>query len=200
MLNCRYCDKELKNSNSLKNHECRCPKNLNRNYVNGMTGKKGSNHYIKCKELGLPKPQYDTSNRKRSGVALWSSEKKSEVAKALGLGGYRENAGISKKYKVFDSFGNATTLQSSYELKCSEILNELNITWIRPKCLRYNNNKRYFPDFYLVDYDIYLDPKNDYKAKQDEIKIKCVVEQNNVKLFVLKKIHISKEYIQCLCS
>ena len=52
-------------------------------------------------------------------------------------GGYRENAGRSKKFKVKDSFGKTVTLQSSYELKCSEILNELNIKWIRPNYLNY---------------------------------------------------------------
>lgn len=46
MLLCKFCKKECKNTNSLKNHESRCPLNLNRNYKNGMTGKKGSNQYV----------------------------------------------------------------------------------------------------------------------------------------------------------
>jgi hypothetical protein len=109
-------------------------------------------------------------------------------------GGYRPNAGISKKFKVLDSFKNEVCLQSTYELRCSEILNELGIQWIRPKALKYDN-KNYFADFYLTDFDLYLDPKNDYKAKLDEDKIKKVVEQNNVKVFVLLEKHLTQEYI-----
>ena len=69
------------------------------------------------------------------------------------IGGYRANAGRSKKFKVIDSYGKHTILQSTYELKCSELLNELNIKWLRPKSLKYDN-KNYFADFYLPDYEI----------------------------------------------
>jgi|688.fasta_scaffold01889_79 hypothetical protein len=112
-------------------------------------------------------------------------------------GGYRENAGRSQKTKVIDSFGKLTTLQSSYELRCSEILNNLNIKWLRPKALKYDN-RNYFADFYLPEYDIWLDPKNSYKAKQDEEKIAKVIEQNNVKLFILLKEQLTEEYIRTI--
>jgi very-short-patch-repair endonuclease len=36
---CQFCGKECKNANSHRNHERTCPKNPNRNYKNGMTGK-----------------------------------------------------------------------------------------------------------------------------------------------------------------
>lgn len=115
------------------------------------------------------------------------------------LGGYRPNAGRSKKFHVTDSFGTAVCLQSTFELKCSEILDELGIRWIRPKSLIYDN-RRYFPDFYLVDYDIFLDPKNDYLAKIDQVKIDKVIEQNNVKVYILTEEKINDEYIKRLCS
>ena len=113
------------------------------------------------------------------------------------MGGYRENAGHSKKFRVQDSFGNDVVLQSSYELQCSEVLNSLNIKWIRPKSLSYDDRK-YFADFYLIEYKIYLDPKNDYKAKQDTDKIQKVIEQNNVVIHVLTKKQITEEYIKML--
>jgi hypothetical protein len=167
---------------------------LNRKYKNGMTGKSGTNQYAKAKSLGLPKPTYDTSNRSIGGCFAWSSEKRSEHARKNNFGGYRENAGHSKKFKVVDSFGKETTLQSSYELRCSELLNGLGIKWLRPKALKYDN-KNYFADFYLPELDIWLDPKNAYKAKQDYDKIKKVIEQNNVKLFVLLEEQLTTEYI-----
>ena len=110
------------------------------------------------------------------------------------LGGYRENAGHSKKFKVKDSFGKETTLQSTYELSMSNLLNELNIKWLRPKALKYNN-KNYFPDFYLTDYNVYIDTKNDYLIRIDNAKIQQVILENNIKLYVISLKQITKEYI-----
>lgn len=124
----------------------------------------------------------------------------SKTQKINGIsGGYRENAGRSKKFKVYDAFGKAVTLQSTYELNCSEILAELGINWLRPKYLRYDN-KKYFADFYLPDYNIWLDTKNDYLAKLDAEKIKKVREQNEIKLTVLLEHQITKDYIARLAE
>lgn len=41
---CSYCCSERKNKNSWLNHERTCPSNPNRNYKNGMTGKKAWNN------------------------------------------------------------------------------------------------------------------------------------------------------------
>ena len=132
-----------------------------------------------------------------TGCAVWTKEERSVAARNQGFGGYRENAGCSKKFRVNDSFGKYTCLQSSFELRCSEILNELRIKWIRPKAVKYDG-KNYFADFYLPEYDIWLDPKNNYKAKLDAEKIKKVIEQNKIKLFVLLEGQLTKEYIGSL--
>ena len=204
MSNCVFCNKET-TTRSHKNHERCCPSNPNRNYKNGMTGKQSWNK-------GLTK---DTDDRiKNASIKLSETLKNLEghgfcskeyfespnhkLNSSKG-GGYRENAGRSKKFKVIDSYGKETTLQSSYELKCSEILNELDIKWLRPKALKYDN-RNYFADFYLPDFDIWLDPKNDYKASLDAEKIKSVIEQNNVKLFVVLQHQLTPEFIKSLCS
>lgn len=150
-----------------------------------------------AKYVDITKKQYSSGQRKAAGCFAWSSEKKSVVAKERGLGGYRENAGISKKFRVTDSFGNEVVLQSTYELKCSEIMNELQIKWIRPKSLKYDG-KNYFADFYLPNYNIYLDPKNSYKAKLDIEKIDKVRKQNNVIIHVLLEEHLNKEWFYSL--
>ena len=115
------------------------------------------------------------------------------------IGGYRPNAGISKKHRVLDSFGNEVVLQSSYELACSEILNDKRIRWIRPKALKYSG-RNYFADFFLVDFNIYLDPKNSYKAKLDRQKIEKVIEENSVQVYILTEDMINEEYITTLVS
>lgn len=58
------------------------------------------------------------------------------------------------------------SLESSFEILVAKSLDENNIRWSRPKRFQYvdlNDKKHtYTPDFYLPDYDVYLDPKNDY--------------------------------------
>lgn len=82
-------------------------------------------------------------------------------------------------------------LQSSYELKVAKELDKYNIKWTRPTYLKYidkfNKNRKYFPDFYLVNYDIYLDPKNNYLITKDTDKINRASKQNNVKILILRE-------------
>ncbi len=193
MFICQYCDKECKNKNSHINHERLCPKNKNRNYVSHTVGltawNKGLTGDSRCSKKGTKGRPHTEQTKIRL----------SKIAKDRGFGGYRENAGRSKKYKVIDSFGKETTLQSSYELKCSELLNELKIKWLRPKALKYNG-KKYFADFYLPDLDIYLDPKNSHKAKLDKEKIETVKQQNNVNVYILLEEHLTLDFLKSLCS
>ncbi len=94
-------------------------------------------------------------------------------------------------------------LQSSYELRCSKILDSLGVRWNRGTFVRYEMNersKRYFPDFYLVDCDMYLDTKNDYLIAVDRIKIETVRSQTNVKLIVLSDRDITEDFISKLLS
>jgi hypothetical protein len=200
---CKYCEKICKNKISLSAHERLCPHNKNRKYVSHTLGKTAWNK-------GLTK---DTSE-----IILKSSEKLKETINDISFtikgcctkewslsetgiltnsknGGYRDHSGTSKKYKVLDSFGNVVTLQSSYELLCSEILNELCIKWVRPSYLKYDD-KKYFPDFYLPEINIYLDPKNDYLAKIDFEKIEKVKQQNSVMVFILTKNQLTTDYIR----
>lgn len=115
----------------------------------------------------------------------------------LGANGQRQG----KNYFVEDSYGEIKRLESSYEFKTYEILRSLSIKWTRPKFINYTMNgkaKRYFPDFYLPDYNIYLDPKNDYLIEKDKDKIKTVIEQSMIQLYVLSFEMIKQNYIQCL--
>jgi hypothetical protein len=82
---------------------------------------------------------------------------------------------------------------------CAKILDNLNIKWFRPSYLKYDD-KKYFPDFYLPNFDIYLDPKNNYKALQDEEKINKVINENNVKVYVLTLDLLTEDNIKRLCS
>lgn len=93
-------------------------------------------------------------------------------------------------------------LESSWEKKLAEDLDKNNIQWIRPK-----NNfkwkdkdgkiKRYYPDFYIPELNLYIDPKNPYLAKLDKYKINYVIKKYNLNLLIISDPKLlSLEYIK----
>lgn len=118
----------------------------------------------------------------------WKQEA-SKRAKENNLGGWHTSR--SFEYK-------GVKLDSSYEVKFAEDLDKNKIKWSRPKPLLYKLNEvehRYYPDFYLDDYDVYVDTKNDYLINHvnpkygitDVEKIHLVEQQNGVKIYILDK-------------
>ena len=108
--------------------------------------------------------------------------------------------GGQRKYKSHNYKG--IHLDSSYELKVAMSLDEHKINWIRPTFMWYvdenGNKRRYYPDFYLPDHDVYLDPKNDYLIKTDTAKIQQAASQNNVRIVILDKDHLDWSSIQTI--
>lgn len=94
-------------------------------------------------------------------------------------------------------------VDSTYEKILAEDLTRNNIKWTRCNRFKYIDNKGklhyYTPDFYLPDYNIYLDPKNDYLIDninpilgyRDIDKVKWVEEQNNIRVIILDKNNLS---------
>ena len=91
--------------------------------------------------------------------------------------------GSRKPVKYFNNNENKEVLlESSWEVEVATKLDEYDIKWIRPKFIKWEDSlgktRRYFPDFYLPDYDMYLDPKNPYCMNKDKEKMtiieKCV--------------------------
>ena len=76
---------------------------------------------------------------------------------------------------------NGIKLDSSWELALAKRLDELNIRWIRPNPLPWIDKSgiihNYFADFYLLDYDLYLDPKNPGAIRVQKEKIECLLSQ-----------------------
>ena len=208
-LFCQYCGKQCKSINSLKQHEYRCNKNPNSVKCNG-----GFNNYnkrlhsgeINSWNKGLTKntdervKQQSITYKQRYAEGLIIhvpcthtlefKNKQSKRAYDRKLGGHSPSKHI---------FYNNVLLESTYEYKLAKALTENNVIWIRPKPIIWidNNGKkhRYYPDFYLPEYDVYLDPKNDYLINNvnkrigltDTEKIHKVSEQNNIKIFILTK-------------
>lgn len=117
-------------------------------------------------------------------------------------GGYRENSVKGNGMWVIDSYGNNVFLQSSYEVRLANSLNSNNVVWIRPAYFNWidENNKKhkYFPDFYLPQYDTYLDPKNKLLLERDFIKIKTVRDQNGINVLMFGKDHLEWDNLKTL--
>ena len=84
-------------------------------------------------------------------------------------------------------------LDSSWELVLAKRLDEQSIEWNRPNPIPLVDNEQithnYFPDFYLPEYDLFLDPKNPYAIKAQKKKLDCLLLQykNIVILDTLEK-------------
>lgn len=77
---------------------------------------------------------------------------------------------------------NGILLDSSWELELAKRLDFLNIRWVRPEPIKWSDDAgiehNYFPDFYLVDHDVYLDPKNQQAIKSQLHKLKNLLTQH----------------------
>lgn len=194
-IECEKC-KNLVTKNNLQRHINSC---------NGLGTKRnrpkkgrGTNIWNK----GLTKETNDKVKKNSEAISLAikgkptlphsekTKKKLSEIAKLNKLGGHTSKKRV--KYKNI-------VLHSSYEQKVAEQLDQNNIRWNRPNPLKWIDvngiEHRYYPDFYLLDYNIYLDPKNDYLINKDQDKIKRVSEQNQVKVIVLDKNNLTWEKI-----
>lgn len=127
----------------------------------------------------------------------------SKAAKDRGFGGVTQSRWI--EYKGFK-------LGSSYELKLAESLDLNNVKWIQPSKLKYTDNlgnvRSYTADFYLPDYDVYLDPKNDFLINNinpslgffDKEKIKWASEQNSISVLILNKNQLDWQIVKLLLT
>jgi len=81
-------------------------------------------------------------------------------------------------------------MDSSWEVNIAKWMDNNGIAWERNKklCLWWTdtlgNRRRYHPDFYIPSLNIYIDTKNSYLMIKDEFKIRKVIEENKITLFV----------------
>lgn len=211
MFICKYCSKECKNKNSLAQHEIRCKENPNRiktiatnnfkKYTEdvkaGKREKKFTNQYTKAKALGLPAPVISEETRKKLGKGgrnqVWDDARRKKHSESMKLA-VKNNP---DSYSCSCVNGrtprinyNGILLNGKWELDVAKFLDANKIIWERPnKPFEYeweNKIHLYFPDFYLPDYDIYIEVKG-YERERDRCKWKVVPN-----LLVLKKKEIEQ--------
>lgn len=111
-------------------------------------------------------------------------------------GGYRTNSGTSKFY---GQYYKNVWMDSSWEVALAIRLDELNIIWERDNTKYFlyidldGKERKYYPDFYLPDFNIYLECKG-YWTEKIRHKIKNVQEKNNFTLIILDDINLIKSF------
>jgi len=171
-------------------------KNFNANIISYNNGRmpwqlgKNKDNCEGLNKISKKLKKYYENNKSTFYGRKHTKEAKEKIRKAAiknELGGHTSKRSIYYKKKNDDII----YLQSSYEEKVARELDKNNIIWERPKYLKYidkeNIEHRYYPDFYLIDYNIYLDPKNYYLQKKDKEKINLVKKQNNVNIIILSE-------------
>lgn len=183
-MNCKFCGKECKNDNSLRNHQRLCKLNPERQSTPFQDKEKQKDISKIRKEKGLlnqwSNPNYTISDEtinKLSKVAIKRNANESEDTKA------KRKATIVKKVengewhvslaKAHHYSYNGVDLHGKWELKYAKWLDENQIKWQRCKdSFSYEFEgkvRRYTPDFYLIDSDEYIEIKG-YKTEKDDAK------------------------------
>ena len=187
MWYCKHCGKgfDFEKPNQMANHSRWCELNPKRKEY----AKKLSYARDCISEEGKKQNQFTTGKVKAHSLETKAKigkaskgRKHSDTTKEL----MREKALASNHRRLRKSTsvyvkadGTKVLLDSSWEVKVAAILDEMEIKWERPDPLYYELNgirHRYYPDFYLIDYNLYLDPKNDFAIKNQQDKINVLLE------------------------
>lgn len=176
IIYCQYCNKECKSLNSVKQHERFCDKNPNKQeFILSQYNKlrKPSNQYIKARILDLPMPIVTDETKTKISKANTGKKHKEEIKQKI-KESVQQNINNDNWHL---SFSKARTIeykgykfQGSWEVAFAKYLDNLNIKWERSNKkfdYTYNNdNHKYLPDFYLPDYNLYIEIKG-YPTQRD---------------------------------
>lgn len=188
---CKHCSTQYDTANKPKgwmaNHSRWCVKNPKRNTYNqdlskARAAKTPEGRVAAAEKLKIlhRDGRYDHLDRKNFlGKKHTDASKKKISEGALKSKHRRLRKGVV--------FYKGVMLDSSWELALAKRLDVLGIIWLRPEPFKWVDKMgvyhNYFADFYLPDYDIYLDPKNPYALKVQKEKLDLLLEQyNNIKI------------------
>ena len=160
IMECVYCQKEYDNSSGLKNHQLRCGHNPNR-----VLQKPKNRELANLKLSEAAKKYYSIpGNKEKQSVIMRKTVLENPES-------YSDNnvVGRSKHFTI-----DGIRYNSTWEYEVALYLTENNIKWQRKnlKPLSYEWNGKwhlYFPDFLLIDHDIYIEVKG-YETDRDRAK------------------------------
>lgn len=194
---CKHCnetfDLSSKASGWMANHSRWCQKNPKRllyseNLVKARNSKRNFNNQYTYGAL----ISEETKEKQRLALTgrKHTVEAKEKIRqKALSSNHRRLRKGVVE-YK-------GILLDSSWELALAIRLDELGIKWIRPDPLKWMDKEgiihNYFSDFYLLEYDIYIDPKNHYAIQVQKEKLDIILNQYK-NILILDTLQKCKEF------
>jgi len=199
---CKYCSEKFciddKPSGWMGNHTRWCLSNPKRDeYINSDNLAKARaakkifhNQYTKAIADGREVPVSPSKGKSRQGFPHTEETKKR----------LSEKARLSKRRRLRKGtiVYQGVLLDSKWELELAKRLDDLHIDWIRPDPIEWIDEKglvrNYFPDFYLPDYDLYLDPKNPYACEVQKDKIDALLTQVQ-NLVIIKTLKECKTYM-----
>lgn len=194
MLLCKFCSKECKNENSLRNHERLCKQNPNCQ-ESSLTKYHASGASIghKAGKTGLPawnKGLLGTFTGKTHSDE--TKKKMSESKNKLYASGWECKAGRCPKYDYSSPIAGDIKVDGSWELVFCRYADANNLTWIRnKKRFRYIKpngvESTYQPDFYVKEWGSYVEIKG-YETDLDKSKWSQFPER----LKILRKQEISE--------
>jgi hypothetical protein len=205
-MECVYCNKICKNKNSLQNHERLCKLNPNRQIL-----KSNFIEYNNKVKNGEIKPKNQFTKALENGI-VWEvkQETKDKLSKTLKgrklsihhkeriqIGMKRAVKEHSESYTANNVSGrtpiiiyNGFRLKGTWELETAKWFDRNNIKWTNIfSGFEYEWNGTthlYFPDFYLMDFDRYVEVKG-YERERDIAKWAVVKD-----LIILKKNEIQQ--------
>ena len=142
MFICKFCNKECKNSNSLRSHEIRCPMNINRIVVGKWTEEKKELWSKKCLETQCNKGEWSNERKmkhsdmmKVRNISMWTEDKRLEHSEKMknvvkmNSESYSKN-NVSGRVKMYDvlSTNGITRVKGKWELAVATWLNENEIS------------------------------------------------------------------------
>jgi len=145
---------------------------------------------IRLKDRGIKlKAKYDSGELVPGNKGQKKTDAQKEVDRQAALKSNHQRVCKSTvDYICID--GSTVKLDSSWEVTLAKMFDEEGIIWERPKPLKWTSDDgkihNYFADFYIPDWNVYLDPKNDWVIANQADKLKCLSEQYN-NIFILKK-------------
>jgi hypothetical protein len=204
-MNCKFCEKVCKNYNSLRNHQRLCHKNPDRqimvsNFIEFNKKRKeqnikGTNHFVKSKQLGLPIPLMSDETKKKISESLknrvWTEEQRKQHSEVMKIAVKKHPDSYTKNNvvgRVKNIDYNGIKLKGKWELIVAKWLDENQIKWEHEtKSFEYewNGKRNYYPDFYLPDFDFFIEVKG-YVTDRDLSKWKNIT---NLKVFKLNEIN-----------
>lgn len=94
------------------------------------------------------------------------------------------NCGGETNYKRY--VYNDITMDSAWEVEIAQWMDAHQVKWTRSRKMMFHwtdetgAKRRYYPDFYLPDHNVYLDPKNKYLIEKDRYKILAAQRENGI--------------------